>query len=68
MHIGDRVPVITTTAAATDGFISESVTYYLDIGLKLEVEPVIYLQDDDSSGLHRRQVRYEIGCSESRQR
>jgi general secretion pathway protein D len=45
VHIGDRVPVITTTAAATGGFISESVTY-LDVGLKLEVEPVIYLEDD----------------------
>jgi general secretion pathway protein D len=45
VHIGDRVPVITTTAAATGGFISESVTY-LDIGLKLEVEPLIYLEDE----------------------
>src|SRR5713101_1248247 len=45
IHIGDRVPVITTTAAATGGFISESVTY-LDVGLKLEVEPQIYLEDE----------------------
>jgi len=45
IHIGDRVPVITTTAAATGGFVSESVTY-LDVGLKLEVEPLIYLDDD----------------------
>src|SRR5438477_3169120 len=45
IHIGDRVPVITTTAAATGGFISESVTY-LEIGLKLEVEPVISLDDE----------------------
>ena len=45
IHIGDRVPVITTTAAATGGFVSESVTY-LDIGLKLEVEPVIHLEDE----------------------
>ncbi|HXM83094.1 MAG TPA: secretin and TonB N-terminal domain-containing protein [Burkholderiales bacterium] len=45
IHIGDRVPVITTTAAATGGFISESVTY-LDVGLKLEVEPLIYLDDE----------------------
>jgi general secretion pathway protein D len=45
VHIGDRVPVITTTAAATGGFISESVTY-LDVGLKLEVEPLIYLEDE----------------------
>jgi general secretion pathway protein D len=45
VHIGDRVPVITTTAAATGGFVSENVSY-LDIGLKLEVEPLIYLEDE----------------------
>jgi general secretion pathway protein D len=45
VHIGDRVPVITTTAAATGSFVSQSVSY-LDVGLKLEVEPVIYLEDD----------------------
>jgi general secretion pathway protein D len=45
IHIGDRVPVITTTAAATGGFVSESVNY-LDVGLKLEVEPLIYLDDE----------------------
>ena len=47
VHIGDRVPVITTTAAATGGFVSESVSY-LDVGLKLEVEPLIYLDDEVS--------------------
>jgi general secretion pathway protein D len=45
IHIGDRVPVITTTAAATGGFVSESVQY-LDVGLKLEVEPLISLDDE----------------------
>jgi general secretion pathway protein D len=44
IHIGDRVPVITTTAGAT-GFVSESVNY-LDVGLKLEVEPVVHLNQD----------------------
>jgi general secretion pathway protein D len=44
IHIGDRVPVITTTAGAT-GFVSESVNY-LDVGLKLEVEPQVSLDDD----------------------
>ena len=38
--IGERVPNISTTATAT-GFISESVTY-VDVGLKLEVEPIVY--------------------------
>lgn len=42
--IGDRVPVITTTQTAT-GFSSDSVNY-LDVGLKLEVEPNIYLDDE----------------------
>jgi general secretion pathway protein D len=36
--------VITTTAGAT-GFVSESVNY-LDVGLKLEVEPLVHLEDD----------------------
>ncbi|HEV3007644.1 MAG TPA: secretin N-terminal domain-containing protein, partial [Burkholderiales bacterium] len=43
IHIGDKVPVITTTAGAT-GFVSESVNY-LDVGLKLEVEPLVSLED-----------------------
>jgi general secretion pathway protein D len=44
IHIGDKVPVITTTAGAT-GFVSESVNY-LDVGLKLEVEPLVHLEDE----------------------
>jgi general secretion pathway protein D len=36
--------VITTTAGAT-GFVSESINY-LDVGLKLEVEPTVNLEDD----------------------
>jgi general secretion pathway protein D len=45
IHIGDRVPVITTTSAVSGGFVSQSVSY-LDVGLKLEVEPLVYLEDD----------------------
>ncbi|MDR2625134.1 MAG: secretin and TonB N-terminal domain-containing protein [Zoogloeaceae bacterium] len=44
IQIGDRVPVITTTSTST-GFVSESVNY-VDVGLKLEVEPNIYLDDE----------------------
>jgi general secretion pathway protein D len=44
IQIGDRVPVITTTSTST-GFVSESVNY-VDVGLKLEVEPAIYLDDE----------------------
>lgn len=42
--IGDKVPVITTTASAT-GFVSESAQY-LDVGIKLDVEPDIHLEDE----------------------
>lgn len=44
--IGDKVPVITTTSTAT-GFVAESVQY-LDVGLKLNVEPVVHPPDDVS--------------------
>jgi general secretion pathway protein D len=44
IHIGDKVPVITSTTTAT-GVISESVNY-LDVGLKLDVEPNVFLEDD----------------------
>jgi general secretion pathway protein D len=44
VHIGDRVPVITTTSTANVG-VSASVSY-LDVGLKLEVEPQIHLEGD----------------------
>lgn len=43
VHVGERVPVITTTSTANVG-VSESVNY-LDVGLKLEVEPTIMLND-----------------------
>jgi general secretion pathway protein D len=44
VHIGERVPVITTIATANVG-VAESVSY-LDVGLKLELEPNIYLDDE----------------------
>lgn len=42
--IGERVPNITTTATAT-GFVSEAINY-VDVGLTLNVEPTIYLDND----------------------
>lgn len=42
--IGDKVPVITTTSTAT-GFVAQN-TQYLDVGLKLEVEPTISLENE----------------------
>ena len=46
VHIGERVPVITTTSTANVG-VSENVTY-LDVGLKLDIEPNVYLEDEVS--------------------
>jgi general secretion pathway protein D len=42
--IGDKVPVITTTTG-TGGFVGDSVNY-LDVGLKLDVEPTVYADDE----------------------
>jgi general secretion pathway protein D len=44
VHIGERVPVITTTSTANVG-VSSSVNY-LETGLKLDVEPNIFLEDE----------------------
>ncbi|MDE3011256.1 MAG: type II and III secretion system protein, partial [Pseudomonadota bacterium] len=46
--IGDRVPVITNSVTPTNGgtsVVTGSVTY-LDVGLKLDVEPEIHMDDD----------------------
>lgn len=45
--IGDKVPVITSTVNQTSSAITESVNY-LDVGLKLEVEPEIHVDNDVS--------------------
>lgn len=44
VQVGDRVPVVTVTTSPTGGF-AENVTYQ-DIGLKVDVEPVIYRGND----------------------
>ena len=44
VHVGDKVPVITSNVTAT-GVTSESVSY-LDVGLKLDVEPQVYLESE----------------------
>ena len=46
IHIGDKLPVFTTTSTANVG-VAASVSY-LDVGLKLEVEPTISLDDEVS--------------------
>lgn len=42
--IGDKVPVVTTTATANVG-VASSVSY-LDVGLKLDIESTVSLQDE----------------------
>lgn len=44
IHIGDKVPVFTSTSTANVG-VSTSVSY-LDTGLKLDVEPAVSLNDE----------------------
>jgi general secretion pathway protein D len=44
IHIGDKLPVFTTTSTANVG-VSASVSY-LDVGLKLDVEPSVHLDDE----------------------
>jgi general secretion pathway protein D len=46
IHIGDKLPIFTTTSTANVG-VSASVTY-LDVGLKLEVESNVTLDDEVS--------------------
>jgi general secretion pathway protein D len=46
-HIGDKVPVITsTTYPGTTAAVTSSAVSYLDVGIKLEFEPSIQLDDD----------------------
>jgi general secretion pathway protein D len=42
--IGDKIPNITTTSTST-GFVSENIQY-IDVGLKLEVQPTVYANDE----------------------
>ena len=47
--IGDKLPVVTSTATST-GFVSENIQY-LDVGLKLDVEPDISIDGSVSINL-----------------
>lgn len=42
--IGDKVPVVSATTSQS-GFVSDSISY-IDVGLKLDVEPVVYIDDE----------------------
>jgi general secretion pathway protein D len=43
--IGDKIPIITATTTGTSGSVAESVSYQ-DVGIKLDVEPTVYPDDD----------------------
>jgi general secretion pathway protein D len=46
VHIGEKLPSVTTTVSpGAAGFASESVSY-IDVGLTLNVEPTIYLNNE----------------------
>ncbi|MBE0502231.1 MAG: type II secretion system protein, partial [Desulfuromonadales bacterium] len=42
VHVGSREPTLTSTASGTGGFVSSSVQY-IDVGVKVDVEPTIQL-------------------------
>ncbi|HYG13462.1 MAG TPA: secretin and TonB N-terminal domain-containing protein, partial [Methylophilaceae bacterium] len=44
IHVGDRIPVLTSIANAT-GFVSQTVSY-IEVGIKLDVQPTILLQNE----------------------
>ncbi|WP_232418363.1 type II and III secretion system protein [Methylotenera sp. 1P/1] len=46
IHVGDKIPVLTSIANA-QGFVSQTVNY-IEVGIKLDVEPVVQLQDQVS--------------------
>ncbi|SFP52293.1 general secretion pathway protein D [Nitrosomonas cryotolerans] len=45
--IGDKVPIITSNVTGTAATVSQSVSF-IDVGLKLDVEPIISLNDEVS--------------------
>lgn len=64
VHIGDKVPVFTTTSTANVG-VATSVSY-LDIGLKLDVEPSVTLDSQVAIkiGLEVSNIVSEVRSSE----
>lgn len=47
IHIGQRVPVVSATSTpSTQGPVITESIQYLEVGLKLEVEPVVHLNDE----------------------
>lgn len=45
VHIGTREPIVTTNISTTTGDVTSSNVQYIDVGVKLDVEPNIQLDD-----------------------
>jgi general secretion pathway protein D len=45
--VGDKIPIISSSAAPTAGLVSENIQY-IDVGIKLEFEPSVSLDNDVS--------------------
>ena len=50
IHVGTREPIVTTTTG-TDGNITSTNIQYVDVGTKLDIEPVIQLDDSVTTKL-----------------
>ncbi|HET6720884.1 MAG TPA: hypothetical protein VFH22_14625, partial [Rhodocyclaceae bacterium] len=49
IHIGDRIPIVNATSTpSTQGPVISETVQYLETGIKLEVEPVVYQTDEVS--------------------
>jgi general secretion pathway protein D len=47
IHIGDRIPIVNATSIpSTQGPVITETVQYLDTGIKLEVEPMVYQNDE----------------------
>lgn len=45
VHIGTREPIVTTNISTTTGDVTSSNVQYIDVGVKLDVEPNVQLDD-----------------------
>ncbi len=47
IHIGDRIPIVNATSTpSTQGPVISETVQYIDTGIKLEVEPTVYQNDE----------------------
>lgn len=51
VHIGTREPIVTTNISTTTGDVTSTNVQYIDIGVKLDVEPNIQLDNTVVTGL-----------------